>query len=295
MGAPRRPLFFKGGSRPKPIIRSALKIVRSGEKFWTAFLFVGILAAGSDANPLEIVTRAEVSEKGKVVIHLRLKNIGTTPLHQLHPMFHFHHSMIRLQHVPRLDPGQTVERINHDHPPMRRTGSYPLVAFVRFKEAAAAPNFVTWVHADTFYFRRPLPTRIEGRIETSVQGETSRLKVHLRNATPSFKNLRLNLLLPPELKPEGFTGMMGITLRGDEETYFEIPVKKVDGLPGGRFPVHLLVEYGEMLNHYSGAITGSIDFGPRWSRSPFWAQMLVFLFLAGGVIMALRRHFKFSS
>ncbi|MDH5764142.1 MAG: hypothetical protein OEZ51_14305, partial [Nitrospinota bacterium] len=87
-------------------------------------------------------------------------------------------------------------------------------------------------------------------------------------------------------------GILGFTLRGGEEKYFEVPVRKVSGLQGGVYPVHLLVEYGELMKHYSGDIAGQINFGPVIGRGAFWPQMLVFAFLAATLGMVFYRRFS---
>jgi hypothetical protein len=100
------------------------------------------------------------------------------------------------------------------------------------------------------------------------------------------------LLLPPELIADRFQGMMGLTLRGGEEKYFEVPVRKVSGPPGGVYPVHLLVEYGELLKHYSGDIPGQINFGPVIGQGDYWPQMLVFVFLAVTLGLVFYRRYS---
>jgi len=119
------------------------------------------------------------------------------------------------------------------------------------------------------------------------------VKVLLKNTSPALKNIRMMLLLPPELVAESFQGMMGFTLRGGEEKYFEVPVTKVAGRPGGTFPVHLMVEYGEMLKHYVRDIPGQINFGPVIGRASFWPQMLVFVFVLGSFLLWVRYRLKY--
>ena len=72
------------------------------------------------------------------------------------------------------------------------------------------------------------------------------------------------LLLPPGMVAEKFNGMMGFTLRGNEKKNFDVTVKRGGNLDEDRFTVRLMVEYGEMLKHYSGEIKGVIQFSPFW-------------------------------
>ena len=229
---------------------------------------------------LKVSTKSQVTADGKVAIVLTLKNFSSQPLFHIHPMFHFHHAMSHMPMVHRLDPGQSVILENRQHPPVSLVGSYPVVAMVSYKETEKARESRTSIHTDTFYFEEPKVSLIEGSLAVESDESSSLVRVLLKNPSSSFKNIRMMLLLPPELIADQFQGMMGFTLRGGEEKYFEVPVRKVSGLSGGVYPVHLLVEYGEMLKHFSGDIQGEINFGPVVQQGDFWPQMLVFVFLA---------------
>lgn len=248
------------------------------------------LSAGD--TPLELSTKSQVSADGKVTIVLTLKNSGSQSLFHIHPMFHFHHSMSPMPMIHRLDPGESVTLENTKHPPVQIVGSYPVVAMASYKETEKARESRTSVHTDSFYFEMPMTSGVEGRISTEVNDDSSRVKILLKNPSSYFKNVRLMLLLPPELIADSFRGMKGFTLHGGEEKYFEVPVRKVSGLAGGVYPVHLLVEYGEMVKHYSGDIRGEINFGPVIGQGAFWPQMLVFAFLAVTLSLVFYRRFR---
>ena len=244
-------------------------------------------------TPLKLSTRSHVTETGKVTIAMTLNNSGPQPLFHVHPMFHFHHTMSPMPMIDRLNPGESVTLRNLNHPPVGMAGSYPVVAMVSYKEMEKSLETRTSVHTDSFYFEKPKVSLIEGRLDAEVENETSLIRILLKNPSSSFKNIRLMLLLPPELSADRFQGMMGFTLRGGEEKYFEVPVHKVSGLSGGVYPVHLLVEYGELLEHYSGDIRGEINFGPVIQQGDFWPQMLVFAFLA--VVLSLVFYRKYQT
>ena len=84
----------------------------------------------------------------------------------------------------------------------------------------------------------------------------------IQNHSDSLKNVRMMLLLPPGMVAEKFNGMMGFTLRSNEKKNFDVTVKRGGDLDEDRFPVRLIVEYGEMLKHYSGEIKGVMQFSP---------------------------------
>jgi hypothetical protein len=259
-----------------------------------AVAVVVLFAPGLSASEtsLELSTRSHVTGDGKVTIALTLKNPGRQPLFHIHPMFHFHHTMSHMPMIRRLDPGQSMTLKNSKHPPVRRVGSYPVVAMVRYKETEKTTESYTRVHTDSFYFEEPMASKIDGKIRVEVNEDTSRVGILLKNPSSSFKNIRMMLLLPPELIADRFQGMMGLTLRGGEEKYFEVPVRKVSGPPGGVYPVHLLVEYGELLKHYSGDIPGQINFGPVIGQGDYWPQMLVFVFLAVTLGLVFYRRYS---
>ena len=98
------------------------------------------------------------------------------------------------------------------------------------------------------------------------------------------------LLLPPGMVAENFNGMMGFTLRGDEKKTFEVKVKRNSNFNEDRFPVRLMVEYGEMLKHYSREIKGVIQFSPSWYSIKYLPHFSVLL-LMGLLILGL--YFKF--
>lgn len=280
----------------KPVSRGhALYWVRILAVAWVmGGIFLSFPALAPADSLLDISTRSQVTDDGRVTITLTLRNPGSQPLFHLHPMFHFHHTMSHMAMIHRLDPGESITLDNSMHPPVRSAGSYPVVAMVSFKETARALESRTRVHTGSFHFGEPRVSLIEGNIGTEVKEDTSRIRVLLKNPSTSFKNIRMMLLLPPELIADRFQGMMGFTIRGGEEKYFEVPVRKVSGLPGGVYPVHLLVEYGEMLKHYSGEIRGEINFGPVVVSTNFWPQMLVFVFLAVTLGWVLYRKLRVS-
>lgn len=255
----------------------------------------GVVVCSADVaargNPLELSTRSQVTAEGQVTLSLTLTNHSREPLFHLHPMFHFHHTRSPMAMIPRLDPGESLTLENKKHPPVRLVGSYPVVVMVQYQESEKASVARTSLHTDSFYFEQPRVSKIEGKIGAEVEDGASRVKILLKNPSPSFKNIRMTLLLPPGLAADGFQGMKGFTLLASEEKYFEVPVHQVGGRQGGVYPVHLLVEYGEMLNHYSGEITGEIHFGPVFGQGAFWPQMLVFLFLAVTLFLALQKRF----
>ncbi len=247
------------------------------------------MALGS-ATSLQISTATQVSDRGKVSIALTLKNTGTQPLFHIHPMLHFHHIRSRMPMISKLEPQQSLTIKNDEHPPVLRIGSYPLVVMVNYKKSLNESPVMTAIHTDSFSYVKPMVSTIVGKIGSEVGRDQSFLKISLRNNSPSFKNIRMMLILPPGLMAENFKGLMGFTIHSGEEKFFKVPVLQVAGRPGENYPVHLLVEYGEMLNHYSGEIRGHIDFGPWIGGNGRWPQLLVFAFLAVTLFLACRRR-----
>jgi len=274
--------------------RGFVKTVFAGGLLAVWFMAAGLFPTDARAagDALRISTDSKVGEDGRVQITLNLHNTAAKPLHHVHPMFHFHHTMAHMPMIHEMKPGERITLVNDKHPPVVRVGSYPIVAMVHYKTAHNSDVARTQMHTGSFYYEEPLKTAIEGdiRVRQEEDSDRSTLQIVLRNNSPSFKNVRLMLLLPPDLSAKRFQGMMGFTIHGGEEKRFEVPVTKVAGRPGGEYPVHLLVEYGEMLQHYSGEIAGSVTFGPDWGREPFWPQLVVFLFLFIMLTAVLIRH-----
>jgi len=243
------------------------------KKLYTGLLLVFFLTAGFSssvwASPLQLTTQALVDDDGRVRVHLTVKNNGRKPLYDVHPMFHFHHSMVMMNKIARLDPRQRVTLENTNHPPVLRTGRYPLVVMAEYKTGGKDGVPITQIHTDSFYFREPVKSVVDGEIRTTLQEDGSLLKIFLRNNSPSLKNVRLMLLLPPGLVADKFKGMMGFTIRGGEEKSFDVPVHRSVESTRTVYPVHLMIEYGEMLNHYTSEIGGEIDFRPAWDRVGF--------------------------
>ena len=75
------------------------------------------------------------------------------------------------------------------------------------------------------------------------------------------------LLLPPELITDELGQMMGLTIRGGQEKNIKVAVRREEGSPAAIYPIHLLIEYGEMLNHYTADISGEVDFRSLQERT----------------------------
>ena len=98
------------------------------------------------------------------------------------------------------------------------------------------------------------------------------------------------LLLPPGLVADELVKMMGVTIRGGQEKNIKVAVKLKKGSPAVIYPVHLLVEYGEMLNHYTGDISGELDFRSIQERTAVIPALGAILFFAG--VILLRSYFR---
>ena len=98
------------------------------------------------------------------------------------------------------------------------------------------------------------------------------------------------LLLPPGMVAEKFNGIMGFTLRGNEKKNFDVTVKRGGDLDEDRFPVRLMVEYGEMLKHYSGEIRGIMQFSPSWYSAKYMPHFTA-LVVMGLICMGI--YFRF--
>ncbi len=244
-----------------------------------------VFASPALGQPIEVSIDSDVSEKGQVGLALTLKNTGSHSLFHIHPMFHFHHSMSMMTAIRELKPGQSITLENDKHPPVFRVGKYPITAMVKYKMQLGRGVSETVLHTDFFYFKEPVKTQVQGFIQSSGGPESSVLKIMLQNHSDSLKNIRMMLLLPPGIAAENFDGMMGFTLRGNAKKSFEVKVQRKIGSDGDRFPVSLMVEYGEMLKHYSGEIKGIIQFSPSWYSVKyllhFTALVVMGLILAG--------------
>ena len=97
------------------------------------------------------------------------------------------------------------------------------------------------------------------------------------------------LLLPPGIETEDFSGTMGLTLYGGEEKNFEVRLFRRGDQGQDRFPVRLMIEYGEMLKHYSGEINGTVRFSPTWYSAKY---MLHFTALAFMVLILLGYYYR---
>ncbi len=167
--------------------------------------------------------------------------------------------MVMLSKIVQLAPGQRITLENTEHPPVLRSGRYPLVVMVKYRTDSRA-EALTHIHTDSFYFREQVESVVNGKINVTLNGEESMLEIFLKNNSASFKNIRLMLLLPPDLITDELGQMMALTIRGGQEKKIAVSVKRKEGSAAIIYPVHLLVEYAEMLNHYTGDISGEIDF-----------------------------------
>ncbi len=256
----------------------------------SALMIPKVVYAGD--NSLQVSTKSKVDEQGSVTVFLTLKNTGRQPLFGIHPMFHFHHTNSMMPMIPVIEPGKTVVLENNDHPPVVRVGRYPLVVMAHYKNQKEQSAPFTALHTDSFYYREPVTSAVEGRIESVVESKGSFLKVLLQNNSSALKNVRMMLLLPPGVIADKFKGMMGITLRSGQKKYFEVPVERTAESPDGSYPVHLMLEYGEKLKHYTGNIRGRIQFGSMLDATTLALHMTVIAVMSLGLYLVYRRKWK---
>ena len=248
---------------------------------------VVFIPVSSFAGPLAISTDTKVSDEGKVRVLLSLRNSGKDVLHEVHPMFHFHHAQSMMPKIMRLEAGQLITLENTNHPDVVLTGRYPLHVMVNFRQGESESE--TLLHTDSFYFREPVVSVVEGEIETTTSKNESFVQVILKNKSSSLKNIRLMLVLPPGLRAENFGGMMGMTMRGGEEKSFTIPVTRVSGAGEGAYPVHMMIEYAEMLKHYTNEIHGKIWFRSIMTSATFLPHLMVLSLLGIVIYVAYRK------
>jgi hypothetical protein len=221
-------------------------------------------------QPLQVFIDSDVNQKGQVDLALTMKNTGSKPVFHIQPMFHFHHSMSMMTAIREIGPGQSITLENDKHPPVLRIGRYPISARVKYETLFEGGERKTILHTDSFYFKEPVQSQVGGSIQSSGGPASSNLKIMIQNHSDSLKNIRMMLLLPPGMIAEKFNGMMGFTLRGNEKKSFDVTVKRGGDLNEDRFPVRLMVEYGEMLKHYSGEIRGVVQFSPSWYSAKYF-------------------------
>jgi len=246
------------------------------------FNFIPFVLA--DDRQLIVTTTSIVTEEGKVRIYLTFKNNGQRILYGVQPMIHFHHTMAMMSKIAQLGPGQKVMLENDDHPSVLRSGRYPLIIMTQYKTDLDV-ELHTNIHTDSFYFRQQVDSAIDGKIITTLNNNESLLDIFLKNNSNSFKNIRLMLLLPPGLAAGELAQMMGLTIRGGQEKNIKVVVKRKEGSPAIIYPVHLLVEYGEMLNHYSTDISGEIDFRSIQERTAIIPALGVVICLIAAIFL----------
>ena len=203
-------------------------------------------------------------------------------------MIHFHHTMAMMSKIVQLDPGQKVTLENKDHPIVLRSGRYPLVIMTNYKLMKEEKSH-TQIHMDSFYFREELESAIVGEIYSTGNSNRSFLEITLKNNSNSFKNIRLMLLLPYGLIADELGQMMGLTIRGGQEKRIKVGVKLKEGALASVYPVHLMVEYGEMLNHYTTEIASEIDFRSFQERTAIIPALGAFVVLIVIIVIAYFR------
>ena len=91
------------------------------------------------------------------------------------------------------------------------------------------------------------------------------------------------------MNKQQFKEMMGFTLRGGDEKNFTVRVFRSEDHEQDRFPVRLMIEYGEMLKHYSREINGTVRFSPGWYSMEYWPH---FTALALMVLVLLGYYYR---
>ncbi len=260
--------------------------------FLLVFLFVSLTFTNvsfAEDKPLKVSSESQVSAKGEVEIRVIYENISGEPLYHVHPMFHFHHSMDMAPMVMKLNPGEIKQIVNKNHPKLLRIGRYPLAIFFKYK-LEKQEDWLTQTFMDSFFYEEKLGSAVSGKIETLEVGERSRLRIWIKNPAESFKNVRLMLLLPPGLFSDSFKNMLGFTIRGGEEKSFEVDVEKMPESLPGVYPIHLIIEYGEMQKHYSREIKANLTFNLPWNEALSWGHTVAFLFLASFIAWSNKKN-----
>jgi hypothetical protein len=238
------------------------------------------MVCSAQASPMDLSIQNKVDDVGNVGLTLTLKNSGDRPVFHVRPMFHFHHSMSMMSKIMRLDPGQSIILENDQHPPVMRVGRYPLTAMVEYWTHPTSGTKQSILITDSFFFKDPVKSKVKGSLESVTDFDSSILKVFLQNRSESLKNIRMMLLLPPGIEAQNFSGIMGLTMRGGEAKNFEIRVLRRKNQEQDRFPVHLMLEYGEMLKHYSEEINGTVRFSPVWYSMRNMNHFIALAFMA---------------
>jgi cbb3-type cytochrome oxidase subunit 3 len=250
-------------------------------KFAIILVLAGVVPLGfAQAQPLAVSIQSEVDDVGHVKLALIMKNSSLEPVYHVRPMFHFHHSMSMMSKIMRLDPGQSISLENDQHPPVVRVGRYPLTAMVEYWTHPTSGSQQSVLVTDSFFFKEPVKSQVEGRLESATDSNSSILKVFLQNRSASFKNIRMMLVLPRGVETRDFSDTMGFTMHGGEEKNFEVRVFRRENQEQDRFPVRLMIEYGEMLKHYSGEITGTVRFSPSWYSLKYMPHFTALAFMA---------------
>ena len=168
------------------------------------------MVSSAKAQPLDLSIQNKVDDVGNVGLALTLKNSGDQPIVHVRPMFHFHHSMSMMSKIMRLDPGQSITLENDQHPPVMRVGRYPLTARVEYWTHPTSGTKQSVLVTDSFYFKDPVKSKVEGSLESVTGFDSSILKVFLQNRSESLKDIRMMLLLPPGIEAQDFSGIMGL-------------------------------------------------------------------------------------
>jgi hypothetical protein len=256
-------------------------------------LFFALCAVSASAEDrLDVSSETQVSPNGKVHISLHLKNISGQPLYSIHPMFHFHHSMEMGNMIDQMQPGESLTINNDRHPPVVLAGRYPLVVLFHYQTEPNQNESILQTYTGSFHHKEPVESVVGGNIEFVQEGENSKLKIHLNNQSNSLKNVRLMLILPPGLQADKFPGMMTFTLHGGENVYFETGVQHTQSFRSltGYYPIHLLLEYGEFLKHYTSEIQSSVYFNPIFDLHEHWPHLIAIIFFAIGLALVYKRR-----
>ena len=191
-----------------------------------------------------------------------------------------------------MQPGESVTIDNDRHPPVVLSGRYPLVVLLHYQTEPKQKESILQTYTGSFHHKEPVESVVGGNMEFVQEGEISKLKIHLNNQSNSLKNVRLMLILPPGLQADKFPGMMTFTLHGGENVYFETGVQHTQSFRSltGYYPIHLLLEYGEFLKHYTSEIQSSVYFNPIFDLHQHWPHLIAMILFATGLALVYKRR-----
>ena len=184
--------------------------------------------------------------------------------------------------IPKIDVDQTLEIEYVEEIQSAKTGVYPLIAKIHFKDAGGYPMMAVVVNPYTY--KEATRSQIFGILEDLSLAKNGALNLQMTNRGYDDLSLDVNIYTPDELsvKPARSQFLLGSRSKRDEK----FKLGNFSALTGAVYPVWAVIEYEAMDQHFTHICSARVEivasvsfFQKYWRLCLGLAAFMIFVFI----------------